>query len=51
MTLDKIMSIPEARELVELIEELIGESETELVRIRTEYVSRLAECFGYVYKI
>lgn len=51
MTFTEILNIPEARELVELIEELIGENETELVRIRNEYISRLAKDYGYIYEI
>ena len=51
MTFIEVLNNPEARELVELIEELIGETEAELVRIRNEYINLLAEKFGYTYKI
>ena len=51
MTFIEVLNNPEARELIDLIEELIGETEAELVRIRNEYINRLAEQFGYTYKI
>jgi hypothetical protein len=51
MTFTELLNDPEARELVDLIEELIGETEAELVRIRSEYISRLAAKYGYLYEI
>jgi hypothetical protein len=45
-----ILNIPEARRLVEHIEELEGETEAELVRIRESYIKELADKYGYCYK-
>ena len=51
MAFTEILSNPEARQLVELIEELIGETEQELMRIRNEYINELKAKFGYEYII
>lgn len=51
MNFCEVLNNTEARELVELIEELIGETEPALVRIRNEYIKQLAEKFGYSYEI
>lgn len=51
MTFTELLNIPEAHELVDLIEELIGETEAELVRIRNEYIDRLYKEYGYFYEV
>ena len=45
----EVLSNPEARELVDRIEELHGETEPELVRIRNEYIKELKTKYGYKY--
>ena len=45
----QLLDIPEARELIEGIEELIDEEEARLVRIRDRYVEELREKYGYTY--
>lgn len=45
-----VLSNPEARELVDMIEELHGETEQELVRIRSEYIKELKTKYGYEYR-
>jgi hypothetical protein len=50
-TFTELLDTPEARELIEGIEELIGETEGRLVRIRESYISQLAEKYGYQYSI
>lgn len=49
MSFIEVLSIPEARELVDQIEELIGEEETTLVRIRTNLIQELKRLNGYEY--
>lgn len=49
MSFIEVLNIPEARELVDQIEELIGEDETELVRIRTNLIQELKRMTGYEY--
>lgn len=51
MTFIEILNNPEAYQLVELIEELIGETERELVRIREDYIDELKTKYGYDYTI
>lgn len=51
MTFTEIINNPEAYKLVELIEELIGETEPELVRIRNEYINDLKNKYNYEYTI
>jgi len=46
-----LLGIPEARELIEGIEELIDEEEARLVRIREGYIEELREKYGYEYVI
>lgn len=45
----EVLDIPEARELIDGIEELIDETEARLVRIRDGYIEELREKFGYTY--
>lgn len=49
MSFIEVLSIPEARELVDQIEELIGEEEATLVRIRTNLIQALKRLTGYEY--
>lgn len=49
MSFIEVLSIPEARELVDQIEELIGEEEATLVRIRTNLIQTLKRLTGYEY--
>lgn len=51
MDLTELRSNPEAYKLIELIEELIGETEVELVRMINEYTEKLRAEYGYEYKI
>lgn len=51
MTITEILNIPEARALVEQIEELIGEEEASLVRIREELIEDLRTKYGYDYAL
>lgn len=51
MDLAEIRSNPEAYRLIELIEELIGETEAELARMRNDYIKKLQAEYGYEYKI
>ncbi len=46
-----LLNIPEARNLVERLEELIGETEPRLVEMREEYVRELEEQYGYKYEL
>ena len=50
MTFTELLDIPDARELVELIEELSGETEARLVKMREGYIAELAEKYGYTYE-
>ena len=45
----EVLNILEARDLVDQIEELIGEEEAELVRIRTNLIKELKCLTGYEY--
>ena len=45
----EVLNNPEARALVDMIEELNGETEQELVRIRNEYIKELKTKYGYEY--
>lgn len=49
MSFIEVLNIPEARELVDQIEELIGEEEPALVRIRTNLIKELKNLTGYEY--
>ena len=51
MTFIEVLNHPKARKLVDLIEELLGETEAELVRIRTHYIAELKANYGYEYEI
>lgn len=51
MTFIQILDVPELRSLVEQIEELAGETETELLRIRTELITELKLKTGYSYSL
>lgn len=51
MTLIEILDVPELRSLVDQIEELAGETEAELVRIRTELITELKLKTGYSYSL
>ena len=51
MTLIEILDVPELRSLVDQIEELAGETESELVRIRTELITELKLTTGYSYSL
>lgn len=50
MTFTEILDIKEAHELVDQIEELLGETEPTLVRIRTNLVNELKTKYGYEYR-
>ena len=50
MKFTELLGIPEARELVELIEELNGETEARLVKMREGYKAEQAEKYGYTYE-
>ena len=50
MTFIEILNNPEARNLLERIEELVGEEERELVRIREDYIKELEDKFDYKYE-
>lgn len=49
MSFIEVLNIPEARELVDQIEELIGEEDSTLVRIRTNLINELKCLTGYEY--
>lgn len=49
MSFIEVLNIPEARELVDQIEELIGEDEPVLVRIRTNLIQELKRLTDYEY--
>lgn len=49
MSFVEVLNVPEARELVDQIEELIGEDELVLVRIRTNLIQELKRLTGYEY--
>ena len=51
MTFIQILEVPELRSLAEQIEELAGETEGELVRIRTELIAELKLKTGYSYSL
>ena len=50
MTFTEVLENEKAHELVDMIEELIGAEEPELVRIRTNLVNELKTNYGYEYK-
>lgn len=45
----EILNIPEAKALVERIEELAGEKDPSLIRIRQSYIEELEKKYGYTY--
>ena len=49
MAFSELLDNPEARALIDEIEELEGEKEPCLVRIRNERIAELAEKYGYCY--
>lgn len=49
MDIKEVLANKEAKEILEQIEELHDETETELVRIREKLISELKERFGYTY--
>jgi len=49
-TFIEILNTPEAYALIERIEELIGEEEPVLCRIRSNLINQLKADFGYSYK-
>ncbi len=51
MSFIEVLNIPEARELVDQIEELIGEDEPVLVAIRNRLIIQLKKETGYTYVI
>lgn len=51
MTFIHILDVAEMRSLVEQIEELAGETEAELVRIRTEMIAELKLKTGHSYSL
>ena len=51
MTFIEVLNNEEAHNLVDQIEELLGEDEKVLVRIRTDLINELKEKFGYEYEI
>ena len=46
-TFTEILSIPEAKQLVECIEELAAETAADLVKIRNNYIDELEKEYGY----
>ena len=46
----EVLNNPKAHELVDQIEELLEETEPELVRIRTNLVNELKTKYGYKYR-
>ena len=50
VSLEQILGNPDSRSLLERIEELVGESEAELVRIRGNLISEMKAKYGYSYK-
>lgn len=51
MTFIEVLNNEEAHNLVDQIEELLGEDEKVLVRIGTDLINELKEKFGYEYEI
>lgn len=49
MSFIEVLNNPQARALVDQIEELIGEDEAALVRIRTNLINELKSLTGYEY--
>lgn len=49
ISITDVLDNPEGRRLVELIEELISETEPALVEIRDRYINELYDKFGYKY--
>lgn len=49
MSFIDVLNNPQARELVDQIEELIGKEEPTLVRIRTNLIHELKNLTGYEY--
>ena len=46
-----VLAIPEARQLVDFIEELAFEEDTQLVKMRNYYINELFDKYGYKYTI
>lgn len=51
VSITDVLDNPEGRRLVELIEELIGETEPSLIEMRGRYIEELHNKFGYKYHI
>lgn len=51
ISITDVLDNPAGRELVELIEELAGETEPNLVAMRGRYIDELYAKFGYKYVI
>ena len=49
ISITDVLDNPEGRRLVELIEELISETEPALVEMRGRYLNELYDKFGYKY--
>lgn len=49
MSFIEVLNTEEGRNLVDQIEELVGETETVLVEIRTRLIKQLKDEFGYTY--
>lgn len=49
MSFVEVLNVPDARKLVDQIEELIGEDEPVLVCIRTNLIQELKRLTGYEY--
>lgn len=49
ISITEVLDNPEGRSLVELIEELIGETEPGLIAMRGRYIDELYIKFGYKY--
>ncbi len=49
ISITDVLDNPEGRRLVELIEELIGETEPGLIEMRGRYIDELYNKFGYKY--
>lgn len=47
----EVLDDPEGRRLVELIEELVGETEPSLVEMRRRYIEELYDKFAYKYHL
>ena len=51
MSFIEVLNIPEAREMIEAIEELLKSTDTRSVRIRKALINELQEKYGYEYII